>query len=383
MSISIWCPFISEVATVKTVINTIRSIRKHSNKKDIEINLINSFGEWDAFNKLLTNLKVNIFSFNKIDKKKYLNKGGYIRSRFFYIIIFIFSFFKLHNYLKNNKDTYLFCFLTTSLPLFLNIIFNYKSKIILRISGLPKMNFIRKYFWKIISKKIYLVTCPSKETLETLNKMNIFDKEKIIFLPEPSLYLNEIKDNKFQTLVEKKFDKKNSLLCIGRLTRQKNFKFLIKSIDGLFKKYKNLNLFILGDGEEKLALYELIDKLNLNDRIFLLGYKANVIPYLRSCKCFILSSLWEDPGYVLIEAAFFNATIISSDCPNGPKSILQNGNAGYLYKSNSTLDFTKKFEEFLESTNEDILKKKINAKKGIKIYTSFHHYKTIKNYINI
>ena len=383
MSISIWCPFISEVATVKTVINTIRSIRKHSNKKDIEINLINSFGEWDAFNKLLTNLKVNIFSFNKIDKKKYLNKGGYIRSRFFYIIIFIFSFFKLHNYLKNNKDTYLFCFLTTSLPLFLNIIFNYKSKIILRISGLPKMNFLRKYFWKIISKKIYLVTCPSKETLETLNKMNIFDKEKIIFLPEPSLYLNEIKDNKFETLVEKKFDKKNSLLCIGRLTRQKNFKFLIKSIDGLFKKYKNLNLFILGDGEEKLALYELIDKLNLNDRIFLLGYKANVIPYLRSCKCFILSSLWEDPGYVLIEAAFFNATIISSDCPNGPKSILQNGNAGYLYKSNSTLDFTKKFEEFLESTNEDILKKKINAKKGIKIYTSFHHYKTIKNYINI
>ena len=39
MSISIWCPFISEVATVKTVINTIRSIRKHSNKKDIEINI--------------------------------------------------------------------------------------------------------------------------------------------------------------------------------------------------------------------------------------------------------------------------------------------------------------------------------------------------------
>ena len=371
MSISIWCPFISEVATVKTVINTIRSIRKHSNKKDIEINLINSFGEWDAFNKLLTNLKVNIFSFNKIDKKKYLNKGGYIRSRFFYIIIFIFSFFKLHNYLKNNKDTYLFCFLTTSLPLFLNIIFNYKSKIILRISGLPKMNFIRKYFWKIISKKIYLVTCPSKETLETLNKMNIFDKEKIIFLPEPSLYLNEIKDNKFQTLVEKKFDKKNSLLCIGRLTRQKNFKFLIKSIDGLFKKYKNLNLFILGDGEEKLALYELIDKLNLNDRIFLLGYKANVIPYLRSCKCFILSSLWEDPGYVLIEAAFFNATIISSDCPNGPKSILQNGNAGYLYKSNSTLDFTKKFEEFLESTNEDILKKKLMQKRELKYIQAF------------
>jgi len=383
MSISIWCPFISNVATVKTAINTIRSIRKHSKKKDLEVNLINSFGEWDIFNKLLTNLNVNIFNFNKIDKDKYLSKGSFIRSRFFYIIIFISSFFKLHNYLKKNTDTYLFCFLITSLPLLLSLIFNYKSKIILRISGLPKMNFLRKYFWKIVSKKVYLVTCPSKETLETLSKMNIFEKKKIIFLPEPALYLNDIRINKFENILEKKFNKKNSLLCIGRLTRQKNFKFLIKAIQVLLTKYKSLNLFILGDGEEKLELQELINKLNLNDRIFLLGYKANVIPYLQSCKCFILSSLWEDPGYVLIEAAFSNALIISSDCPNGPKSILQDGNAGYLYKNNSMLDFTKKFEEFMQSKNEDIFKKKINAKKGIKIYTSFHHYKTIKYYINI
>ena len=245
------------------------------------------------------------------------------------------------------------------------------------------MNFLRKFFWKIVNKKVYLVTCPSNETLETLSKMNIFDKKKIIFLPEPALYLNDIRINKFENILEKKFNKKNSLLCIGRLTRQKNFKFLIKSIQDLLTKYKSLNLFILGDGEEKLELQELINKLSLNDRIFLLGYKANVIPYLQSCKCFILSSLWEDPGYVLIEAAFSNAVIISSDCPNGPKSILQDGNAGYLYKNNSMLDFTKKFEEFMQSSNEDIFKKKINAKKGIKIYTSFHHYKIIKNYINI
>ena len=110
MSISTWCPFISNVATVKTAINTIRSIRKHSKKKDLEVNLINSFGEWDIFNKLLTNLNVNIFNFNKIDKNKYLNKGSFIRSRFFYIIIFISSFFKLHNYLKKIQILIYFVF---------------------------------------------------------------------------------------------------------------------------------------------------------------------------------------------------------------------------------------------------------------------------------
>ena len=98
MSISIWCPFISEVATVKTVINTISSLRQYSKNKKLEINLINAFGEWDSKRELLKNLDINIIDFNKIDKDKLLKKGGFFRSRFFYIIIFIKSFFKLHNY---------------------------------------------------------------------------------------------------------------------------------------------------------------------------------------------------------------------------------------------------------------------------------------------
>ena len=102
---------------------------------------------------------------------------------------------------------------------------------------------------------------------------------------------------------------------------------------------------------------------------------------MRACKCFILSSLWEDPGYVLIEAAFSNATIISSDCPNGPKSILQDGKAGFLFQNNSKSDFFKKFEEFINSKSKDIFKKKINAKKEIKIYTIFNHYKVIKKHL--
>ena len=383
MSISIWCPFISEVATVKTVINTISSLRQYSKNKKLEINLINAFGEWDSKRELLKNLDINIIDFNKIDKDKLLKKGGFFRSRFFYIIIFIKSFFKLHNYLKKKKNTYLLCFLITSLPLFLNALFKYESKVILRIAGLPRMNLFRRNFWKLVGKNIHLITCPTKETLESLKKNNIFNNIKLIFLPEPALYLKDIRTKKFKILPEKNFKRENSLLSIGRLTRQKNYQFLIKGIVKVFENHKDLKLFIIGEGEEKENIINLIKQLGLKNKVFLLGYKNNVFPYLQQCKCFILSSLWEDPGYVLIEAAFLNAPIVSSDCPNGPKSILKEGKAGFLYKSNSVIDFNEKLEQFLSSTNEDILKKKINAKKGIKIYTNFQHYSAIKQYLNV
>ena len=47
--------------------------------------------------------------------------------------------------------------------------------------------------------------------------------------------------------------------------------------------------------------------------------------------CFLSTSLWEDPGFVIIEAAFCNTPIISSDCENGPKEILPSNDYGYIF----------------------------------------------------
>ena len=58
-----------------------------------------------------------------------------------------------------------------------------------------------------------------------------------------------------------------------------------------------------------------------------------------NCKCFLLCSLWEDPGFVLVEAGISNATVISSNCPNGPVEILENGKNGFLFESNSAKSF--------------------------------------------
>lgn len=270
--------------------------------------------------------------------------------------------------------------LLTFIPLTLLSIFNYKTRFILRISGYPKLTIIRKFFWKLISKKIYCVTAPTKMTAKMLKELNIFEFDKIKYLPDPILKIDEIQiKKKSKFIVEKELSDANSLISIGRLTPQKNFTFLINVFSEISKKYKNLNLFILGDGEEMIKLKELVNKLKLDNKVFLVGHKENIYDYLKKSKFFILPSLWEDPGFVILEAAFLNKTIFSSDCPNGPIEILDNGKNGFLFESNSSDSFQKKFEDLLSTSNSDILRKKIKLKKKSKEFTLFNHYKILKS----
>ena len=88
-----------------------------------------------------------------------------------------------------------------------------------------------------------------------------------------------------------------------------------------------------------------------------------------------MSSLWEDPGFVIVEAALTNTNIISSKCPNGPEEILQN--EGFLFKNNNLNDLVDKFEKFLKTKENIRYKNKVTLKKRIKQYTQLHHYKKL------
>jgi len=260
------------------------------------------------------------------------------------------------------------------------LFFNYKTKIILRVSGYPKLNFLRKIFWKTIDKKILFVTSPTISTLNLLLSNNIFSENKIKYLPDPILKIKDIQlKRKENNKVENFVSKENTLISIGRLTKQKNFIFLINVFKEISKKYKKLNLIILGEGEQRKILEKKIKDYNLSDKIYLLGYKKNIYDYLKKSKIFVLTSLWEDPGFVLLEAGYSNKTILSSDCPNGPKEILDNGNNGYLFKSNSSNDFISNFEKIINSENSVLKKKKILLKKKCKDFTLLNHFKKLKD----
>ena len=379
MKLYYWSPLFSNVATEKAVVNSIESVTKFSKKK-ITPYLLDVIGEWESQKKKI--FSKNIFIKDVLNFKliKYLPKNGFFKSRLSYIIIFILSIFKLHKILKKDQPDFIIIHLMTSIPLVLLLLFNYKTKFILRISGYPKLNFLRSFFWKIVGKKIYLITTPTKLTLNLLCETRIFNLNKIKYLPDPVLNLDEIKDKKNKKEnIEKYLSSENTILSIGRLTHQKNFNFLIMAFKEINKKYPNLNLVILGDGEEMNKLKNLIKKINLEEKIFLVGYKKNVYDYLKNSKMFVLTSLWEDPGFVLIEAAYMNKTVLSSDCLNGPKELLENEKNGFLFKSNSLTNFLNKFEGIMNADKKLLFKKKVSFKKKIKEFTLFNHYKILNS----
>ncbi|MGP8024716.1 MAG: glycosyltransferase [Methanobacterium sp.] len=113
-----------------------------------------------------------------------------------------------------------------------------------------------------------------------------------------------------------------NFINVGRLNRQKGQWFLIRSFRQVVNKHENARLFILGEGALKNELEDLINKLNLDENVFLLDVQENVFPFLKNSDCFIFSSLWEGLPMTLIEALSMNLPIISTDCKTGPREIL-------------------------------------------------------------
>ena len=383
MKIFYWSPFISKVATVSSVIRSAESILKYSKKKNnINVAIIDAIGEWKNYRKII-NPKIEIINLSKKDFSKFLPKEGFFKSRLSYALIFALTFFKLLNLINKEKPDYIIAHLLTSLPIFLTLIIKNKTKVIIRISGLPKLNLVRYIFWKLFSKKIYRVTCPTTLTYEYLKKINIFDQNKLFVLRDPVIQLHEFLKKKNEKIEDLKIEKNNLIISIGRLTRQKNLILLIRAFKKILIKYPNYHLLLLGEGEQKKLLTEETKKLKIQERISFLGYQKNVYKYLLNSDCFILTSLWEDPGFVILEAALSNTLIISSNCPNGPNEILSNGQNGFLFQNNNLSDLLNKFDEFKNSTEDELNKKKLFAKKQIKIFTQFAHFKSLRNIINL
>ena len=152
--------------------------------------------------------------------------------------------------LKKEKPEYFILHLVTILPLIILLLSNHKTKFILRISGLPKITFLRKILWKKASNKLFLITCPSEQTKVDMVQLGLFPEKKIKVLYDPILEF-ELISEKLKKKYELNKKNKKYFLNIGRLTKQKNQALLIKAFKDLTKNYQDLHLYIVGDGEEK------------------------------------------------------------------------------------------------------------------------------------
>jgi glycosyltransferase involved in cell wall biosynthesis len=368
-----WGPFLTPIATPKAIVNSAKSLQNYGKKYDCSI--INFFGEFNEFKEDLKNNNIRLINFFNHKLKFFLPKYGKLPSRISFILIFILSFFPLKKIISNQKPDFFIIHLITSLPLFLLIIFKFETRFILRISGLPKLGVLRKFLWKKAFSKIYMVTCPTRSTAKYIESLNIIDKKKIKTLYDPIIEINKInlkKNKKFNL----PFNDTKYFIAVGRLTKQKNFFMLCMGVKKLILNLPNFKLIIAGDGEDRSKLSSYIKENNLEKNIFLIGYVKNIFPYINSSQGLILSSLWEDPGFVLLEAGACKIPIFSSDCLQGPKEIIKDNVNGILFKSNDINNFVKNFDRFNSIINNKDLKKKIVLNNLIlsKKFSLFSHY---------
>lgn len=212
-----------------------------------------------------------------------------------------------------------------------------------------------KIYWKgdMLIKILYYCTAPwadkiiavSKGSLEWLRR---FSHRK---LPQGSYIYNPVIDDKIYTLANEKvyfpvdITGKTILLTVGRLSEQKDQFSLIKAFEIYLTKNPNALLFILGTGplENKLQTY--IQEKELEQQVFLQGFQNNPYKWMAHCDVFILSSKYEGFGNVIAEAMSLGKTIVSTDCPSGPKEILEDGKLGYLCPVQDTMAMASAIEK--------------------------------------
>ena len=377
MQICYWSPFLTHIATVDAVKNSAISVKKYlTSDKEFKVKILNSCGEWNFYKDNKDN--IDVYDIQNINLYKILPKKGFIFSRLSFFVIFLLNLIPLLKFIKKEKPDFIIIHLLTILPIILSPYISKKTKIILRISGLPNMNFIRKTLWKFFSKYIFLITTPTNLTKELLINHNIFNSDKIKLLRDPIINcrnINYLKNIDLEFLPTHE----NFYLSIGRLTGQKNLSFLVNTFAKNYKDFNIKKLLIIGDGEEFKKIKKIIYINKAENNIFLIGFKKNVYNYINKSSGLISTALYEDPGFALIEACYMRKKIITSLVNNGPKEMCNNSNMCYFFESNDENDLVKKI--ILSEKDIDDKIKISSAFYYARNFTLYNHYKTLISFI--
>lgn len=125
------------------------------------------------------------------------------------------------------------------------------------------------------------------------------------------------------------------VISVGRLTEAKDFGTLIRAFKKV-REQKYCNLIILGEGNLRAQIEELINNLSLTNCVQLPGFVDNPYAWMSQADLFVLSSVQEGLPTALIEAMACGTQVISTDCPSGPYEILEGGKWGELVPSSDS-----------------------------------------------
>ena len=258
------------------------------------------------------------------------------------ILNFCKSVYSLKKYLKQIEFDYIY----TATPLnsfevYLTGIEIGKKLVISEHASINAFN--RVYMWmkKVVYPKAYCISVPNSMDTKSYLEWGC----SAVFIPHTVTFPATSRNKLNQKVV----------LNVGRLTADKQQAKLI-SIWSQIKDKNGWKLMIVGDGEEKERLHQLIQQKGVSDTVYLCGARKDIDQVYRNASIFAFTSRCEGFGMVLLEAMSFGIPCISFDCPSGPRDIVINGENGFLIDNNCEDEFCNKLQEMLLYDEGDLLK---------------------------
>jgi glycosyltransferase involved in cell wall biosynthesis len=212
--------------------------------------------------------------------------------------------------------------------------------------GIYKLSFFLIPVLYRFSNRIVAV---SKGVGQTIAKIALINHKKVEVIYNPAY--DEKNLLQIQNNVDDNWLNNSSIpviIAAGRLTNQKNFDLLIRAFK-ILNSRRNARLLILGEGELKEELTHLVKSLDIVDSVRFAGFQMHPISWISKAKVFVLSSLWEGFGNVLIDALTAQATIVSTNCKSGPIEILDYGKYGYMVNSFDEKEMADVIEKAIDS----------------------------------
>lgn len=175
-------------------------------------------------------------------------------------------------------------------------------------------------------------------------KQNLKIIKKIEYIYNPAII-----DNSNTTTLEN-----NIVISVGRLTYSKGFDRLLKIWKLVEEKNKNWKLMIIGDGEEKNRLENIIKEYNLQN-VSLIPFQKNIEHYYEKASIYVMTSRTEGFPMVLLEAQKKGLPIIAFDCKTGPSEIIVDNQNGFLIKENDIQEFADKLLNIMNDKEKRIV----------------------------
>ncbi len=235
-------------------------------------------------------------------------------------------------------------------------------------------------FWRM--KRQYphadRIVALSKGVGKSLCEMGLAKQNQVSVIPNVGVD-QEVLKKKNAPLPKSQLPQKKALvISCGRLTPIKGYSYLLEAFRNVRSRMP-AELRILGDGELREKLEVKIDALDLNNEVELLGFRSNPFKFMRAADAFVLSSLSEGFGNVIVEAMACGTPVVSTDCPHGPGEIITHEENGLLVEPGNAEALS---EALLRLLRDQDLQKRL-AQNGRDRARDFHASKIGQQYLDL